>query len=122
MEFECELDCPYQFSFKNSSRPVFCCKDCAHGRKEFYAERPQLQQFWDDKWGFATPQGCVLPRAIMPSECKEYNCKEHCFIILRQWDGEKWATMDAKEFPYQLGKYEIGDVGFKVPTEEIQCL
>lgn len=83
---KCDLNCPPIFGKK----PVFCCLNCSKKFHKYMTGR-NLWEYWDEKDGFWSPDGCRLPRKKVPKLCKDYNCKEWRIYAGIEWNGEKWV-------------------------------
>ena len=88
MSFQCDLNCPAGESV------FFCCAFCHKSKKHYIPE--SNKHLWT-KTGFWTPNGCSLSRTEMPQECKEYDCKNLTWVVIRKWIDGEWKDIEMYE-------------------------
>jgi hypothetical protein len=88
-DFTCDLQCPFK-----APTGAWCCKGCPAERKGHVSKK--TKKYWTKKNGFWGKNGCKLPRALMPPDCRTYNCKAYGFdvwhfqhVVIRWKDGWK---------------------------------
>ena len=101
----CDFDCPFP---KGGGRTL-CCSACSRkqqgffengGREEFTDEEKRLvKSLYDEQDGFWTPDGCKLPRHLMPTGCQEFDCKNYVYLCGRIYDDGVWKTKMIAEVP-----------------------
>jgi len=98
-DFTCDLNCPAKHLI------VSCCKHCGISKGEY--RTPSNEHLWTDDLGFWGPDGCKLSRSEMPAECKQFDCKEHQWVVLREWGGDEWKDLEMYEIKtgYKFGWY-----------------
>ena len=73
----------------------FCCRACQNGHKDHIND--SNKHLWTEENGFASRDGCRLPRDQMPPECRQYDCKKYGFYVcsiqykVMRFDGQKWS-------------------------------
>ena len=100
-EFRCDLNCPAHVSV------TACCKHCGISKKQYKTE--SNKHLWSDN-GFWMQGGCALSRDQMPQECKEFDCKNHSWVIIRKWLNGKWEDTEMYEVPVGHRPIGIGTV------------
>lgn len=101
MDFTCDLNCPA------SGLVVSCCKHCAISKNQY--KNASNKHLWSDEKGFWATGGCVLSKEEMPQECKDFDCRQHSWVVIRKWiDG--WKDIEMYEVPSGHRAIGIGTV------------
>jgi len=74
----------------------YCCHGCHKARIDYYRQhraQPGIADAWQDASGFWDAKtGCRLPRALRPTECLEYDCRERVFVIVAAYlPSRRWV-------------------------------
>lgn len=98
---DCDRNCPIMDT-DPKNKLLFCCKCCHKARLEFYQngglpefsieDKEIIRKSWNEKTGFASENGCILPRRLRPMECLAYNCREYMFFSLVMWVHDGWLS------------------------------
>ncbi len=89
MDFRCDLNCPANITDQR------CCDNCARRRRYFISK--ENENVWDETTGFWRSGGCLLPRNAMPKECRENDCRDKDWVIVRRWTDGTWKDIAAHE-------------------------
>jgi len=100
-EFQCDGHCPVK-----AMRG--CCRNCSNSFAWFRNETNG--RLWNTENGFWKEGGCALDRQAMPTQCREYDCRNHDWIVTKRWMNGSWQDIDVKEIP--MGFQIAGTVRF----------
>lgn len=116
----CDAKCPILcYSPRNGMRG--CCNTCDSERMKF-AENGGLDEFtdkekeivrtaWDEDVGFASKEGCKLPRKLMPIECLKYDCRNIRWFLGLAFVTEmgSWQLVSRYAVPMERMNQELAD-------------
>ncbi len=108
MEFLCNLNCPAYPTER------LCCEFCGRSNARFVTE--SNRKYWTDESGFWKSGGCSLSRDEMPMLCRQNNCRDKTWVVIKKWIDGKWVDLAMHEVP--KGQEVVG-IGTRPATNDL---